>query len=71
MHRKTYKPQNHYSTAPQRKQGGEFKMAVQERQERGAGYQCFSSRLPIDIYNTVNDWAWEHRLSLARACTIY
>ena len=45
-------------------------MAVQERQERGAGYQCFSSRLPIDIYNTVNDWAWEHRLSLARACTI-
>ncbi len=45
-------------------------MAVQERQERGAGYKCFSSRLPGDIYEAVNDWAWEHRISLAKACSI-
>ncbi len=44
-------------------------MAVQQRQERGAGYQCFSSRLKADIYNTLNDWAWEHRMSLAMACS--
>lgn len=45
-------------------------MAVRQRQERGASYQCFSSRLQTDIYNSVNDWAWEHRLSLAKACSI-
>ena len=45
-------------------------MAVQERQQRGGGYKCFSSRLPGDIYETVNDWAWERRISLAKACSI-
>jgi len=45
-------------------------MAVQERQDRGAEYKCFSSRVPSDIYNTLNDWAWEHRLSLAKACSV-
>lgn len=44
-------------------------MAVQERQERGAAYQCFSVRMQKDIYNTLNDWAWMHRLSLAKACS--
>ena len=42
-------------------------MAVQQRQERGAGYQCFSSRLETGVYNALNDWAWEHRMSLAKA----
>ena len=33
-------------------------MAVQERQARGSGYHSFSSRLQVDVYNAVNDWAW-------------
>lgn len=45
-------------------------MAVRQRQEIGAGYHGFSSRLQTDLYNAVNDWAWEHRISLAKACSI-
>lgn len=45
-------------------------MAVQERQARGGGYHTFSSRLPHDLYNTVNDWAWEHRMTFAKACAV-
>lgn len=45
-------------------------MAVRERQKRGVGYKCFSSRVPEDVYEIINDWAWEHRISLAKACCI-
>lgn len=45
-------------------------MAVQQRQARGAGYQSFSSRLQADVYNAVNDWAWERRMTFARACSV-
>lgn len=45
-------------------------MAVQERQARGAGYQSFSSRLQVGVYNSVNDWAWERRMTFAKACSV-
>lgn len=45
-------------------------MAVVQRQERGARYKCFSSRLRPELYDELNDWAWEHRLSLAAASAL-
>ena len=45
-------------------------MAVQQRQEKGSGYHLFSSRLKEDVYNQLNDWAWENRLTFARACSV-
>ena len=45
-------------------------MAVQERQARGSGYHSFSSRLQVGVYNAVNDWAWENRMTFAKACSV-
>lgn len=43
---------------------------VKERQESGLEVKCFSVRVPVNIYNGVTDWAWENRMSLAKALTI-
>ncbi len=45
-------------------------MVVQERQARGVDYHSFSSRLPSSVYDTVSDWAWEHRMTFAKACSV-
>lgn len=45
-------------------------MAVQERQARGTKFHNYSSNIPIHIYDAVTDWAWENRLSFARASAI-
>ena len=42
---------------------------VKERQDDGLDFQCFSARVPVPIYNGVSDWAWENRISLAKAIT--
>lgn len=44
--------------------------AIRERQEAGLEVKCFSARVPVTIYNSVTDWAWEHRISLAKALTL-
>ncbi len=43
--------------------------SVRERQEPGLDVKCFSARVPVNIYNSVTDWAWEQRLSMAKALT--
>ncbi len=43
--------------------------AVRERQEPGLEVKCFSARVPVNIYNSVTDWAWENRVSMAKALT--
>ena len=45
-------------------------MAVQERQKRGESYKGFSARLPETQYNKLEDYAWNNRISLARAISI-
>lgn len=44
--------------------------AVRERQDDGLEVKCFSARVPVSIYNGVTDWAWENRMSLAKALTL-
>lgn len=43
---------------------------IKERQESGLEVKCFSARVPVNIYNGVTDWAWENRVSLAKALTM-
>lgn len=45
-------------------------MAVQTRQKRGGNYVTFSSRLVPELYERLNDWAWERRTSMAAAAAI-
>ena len=43
---------------------------VRERQDAGLAVKCFSARVPVTVYNGVTDWAWENRISLAKALTL-
>lgn len=43
---------------------------IRERQEPGLDVKCFSARVPVNVYNGVTDWAWEQRLSMAKALTM-
>ena len=43
--------------------------AVRECQEPGLEVKCFSARVPVNIYNSLTDWAWENRVSMAKALT--
>ena len=43
-------------------------MAVRKRAKGGDGYHSFSSRMPKQVYDDLNEWAWENRISLAAAC---
>ena len=43
-------------------------MAVRKRGKGGEGYHSFSSRMPLDIYKDLNEWAWENRMTMAAAC---
>ncbi len=44
--------------------------AVRERQDAGLAVKCFSARVPVSVYNGVTDWAWENRISLAKALSL-
>ncbi len=44
--------------------------AVRERQDIGLEVKCFSARVPVAVYNGVTDWAWENRISLAKALSL-
>ena len=44
-------------------------MAVREKAKGGEGYHSFSSRMPLPMYEDLNEWAWENRLTLTAACS--
>lgn len=66
--------QQHYSTTEQQK-----KEQIQKRRysngsaraaSQGSRLPEFSSRLQVSVYNSVNDWAWERRMTFAKACSV-